>query len=295
MIIKGDFMLQLLFLYPSLFILLSNFETVDHLLYGDNSEVTLTFSPVDKIYRPYKADPRYPRNIAKILEYTSSNIDNVKSTRYEIGLGGMFSVARYHSVSNSKKAVQLDIGASIYSEYDVYNSLDNIGWDGVIATNLSFYIDKGLYGKLGVLHISSHLGDEYIQETGRERIHYTRNEYNAGISLEKDMRYYLEIGYGYGKNAASLESEWRFQIGADYEFNYVLFKYYRPFFALDAQSYEEDRYRLSNSIQLGMLTKKEKQGREFRVALEYYNGKAKVREFFPKKEESVGIVASFEM
>ena len=51
--------------------------------------------------------------------------------------------------------------------------------------------------RFGTFHDSAHLGDEYVEETGRERINYTREELISGIVWlpRRNTKLYTELGW----------------------------------------------------------------------------------------------------
>ena len=69
--------------------------------------------------------------------------------------------------------------------------------------------------KVAWQHLSSHVGDEYAERTGRRRIAYTRNELAGGISerIGERWRAYGEIGWGYSKKNDNLQEPGRLQGG----------------------------------------------------------------------------------
>ena len=69
--------------------------------------------------------------------------------------------------------------------------------------------------KVAWQHLSSHVGDEYAERTGRRRIAYTRNELAGGISerLGERWRAYGEIGWGYSLKNNDLQEPGRVQGG----------------------------------------------------------------------------------
>jgi hypothetical protein len=73
--------------------------------------------------------------------------------------------------------------------------------------------------KFGLLHDSSHVGDEYMERTGRKRIGYTRHELAAGASWLPDKRLlmYGEAGWGYELSNERLQEPGRIQFGLAYE------------------------------------------------------------------------------
>src|SRR5688572_7548776 len=84
-------------------------------------------------------------------------------------------------------------------------------------------------------HLTSHLGDEYIDRTGRERFVYARNEVAVGASweFEPETRVYLEAGYAFERG--DVNEPLRFMAGFETVQGLV-------FGAVNLTSFEEQDY-----------------------------------------------------
>ena len=73
--------------------------------------------------------------------------------------------------------------------------------------------------QLGTKHISSHVGDEYAERTGRRRIGYTREELVAGAvwSIDARWRTYGEAGWGFATKDEIGQEPGRLQLGLEHE------------------------------------------------------------------------------
>jgi hypothetical protein len=137
--------------------------------------------------------------------------------------------------------------------------------------------------------MSSHISDEYIENTGRERIGYTREEIVAGMSylLAKNWRTYGEIGYVYPKIKPPREL-WRVQAGLEFESDPIFFDGFAGWFmALDAKSYEENDWNVSTALQVGIAIPQSHLDRTHRVGLEFYYGRSPMGEFFQSIESHI--------
>ena len=133
--------------------------------------------PSSNLYPAYLADPRRPQFGVMLLAYPDPQIPDSGDRRVGLKLGGRFGLLRVHP---GGRAWQADIEAGFTGQFDIDNSLDNIGWDGTYGFLVSTDLGHGVSFQLGTKHISSHVGDEYAERTGRRRIGYTREEAVVG-------------------------------------------------------------------------------------------------------------------
>jgi hypothetical protein len=93
-----------------------------------------------------------------------------------------------------------------------------VGWDGNYGLTVTTASSSPLAWKFGLQHVSSHIGDEYVARTGRERLNYTREELNVGAAWRwsPNWRAYGETGVAYYRGDPVLKP-WRIQSGVEYE------------------------------------------------------------------------------
>ena len=145
-----------------------------------NGNNILAFPPAD-FYPAYLADPRRAQTAIKLTGIFDSDIDDASRSRFNHALGRRFGLARFGDES-AYKAWQIDLDIGYYASFDIKSHLDNIGWDGIYGLYFSRKLSPTRFIRFGTLHDSAHLGDEYIEETGRERIRYTREELIAAMA-----------------------------------------------------------------------------------------------------------------
>lgn len=184
----------------------------------------------------------------------------------------------------SSYSLYYSFGGGLYHQFDLTRGLDGIGYNGTILSTLtisSIHIDLDLTVK----HLSGHLSDEYVENTGQKRLSYARNEYLLA------MRYHLssvinhfEVAYDYSHNKAAPHDPWRLRN----EFQYYLtsLKSLRPYLALDLDVRQEREWRIDKTLQFGMSVWKEK-SEKFRVYLEAYQGASRLSEFYRKNEKMI--------
>ena len=246
--------------------------------------------PQGDLYSGYVADPHRNGFGFRGMFLIDDSIEDAGDTRAVGKLGGRFGLVRMHPEGRPDLGWQVSFDGGFEGLFDVDSSLDNIGWDGTFGWYLNHTRESGWSIKFAWTHISSHLGDEYIESTGRLRIDYTRREWLFGASrkLGKSWRVYGEIAYGVNPGNDDLQEPGRWQAGFEYDRPRSLWGTKIGWYsALDLQAMEERSWRLEHAYQLGFTLPAGK--RTHRAGLEYYDGRALIAEFFQKTESYVAI------
>ena len=161
---------------------------------------TLSLFPTSDLYPGNIADPHKPENAALALIYTTPRIADSSAQRFALKAGGRLGVLRLDPGEAHVRSWQLSIDAGLDFQADSQRKQDAIGWDGSYGLTLTT-ASRGPYSfKLAHIHTSGHVGDEYAERTGRQRIDYTRAELGLGAArrLGRGGRAYVELGWGYG-------------------------------------------------------------------------------------------------
>lgn len=241
------------------------------------------FSPGSDLYPRYIANPRRPMISLSRLWIIDSSISQAGENRLMFRLGGRYGFFRFHPNNEPDRGFQFDLEGAFLGVFDIDNSLDNIGWDGLYGALFTWVNGKGLALKFGTKHDSSHVGDEYAERTGRQRINYTREEVLLGASLAelKYWRIYGETGYAYDMRNKVLQKPWRLEGGIEFEDSRRWWNGQAGYYAaLDVTSYEESDWQADVTIQAGLVIPVRNLSRTYRFGLEYYNGRSLIGEFF---------------
>lgn len=240
--------------------------------------------PADDVFPVYVADPHRPGNAITVHFYTHTEIFDSSDVRTGLKAGGRFGVLRIDPAVPGGRSWQLSIDAGLDAQFDSYHKLDAIGWDGNYGLTFTTASGGPLSVKLGALHCSSHVGDEYAQRTGRQRIDYTREEAALGLGyrLSRRWRAYAEVGAAY-KEITEEQAPWRVEAGLEYDSRPKLFgRRFAWYLALDLAAWQERDWRLDVAFQGGIKTKMH--GRTWRIGGEYSNGRPPLGEFFQDTE-----------
>lgn len=252
----------------------------------------LVISPADDLYQRYLADPHSPGFSITRMNFSKTEIDETGESRWGLHLGTRFGLLRFHKDGDSNHGFQLDLEAGFIGQFDIDNSWDNIGWDGIYGIQLAWAPFGGFALRFGTLHDSSHVGDEYAERTGRERINYTREDWILGGSwhFTKKWRVYAEIGYARELRNEDLMEPWRVLYGLEYVSSDSFWKGRLGWYAAtNISSYEENDWDLNKTIQVGLIFPVKDLSWSYRFGIEYYDGRSHFGEFFQDYEEYLAV------
>jgi hypothetical protein len=251
---------------------------------------TLRFLPRGDLYPPYIAGPHRPGFAAIVGGITDNDINSVGDFRITLKAGGLFGVFQIHPHNRPELGIQFSFEAGIDAQFDLNNSQDNLGWDGNFGWHLTMARPEGWAYKIALLHTSSHLGDEHIEDTGRRRIGYTRRELALGISkqLTPELRTYGELGWGYNPGNHDVQKPIRLQTGIQWEpQKMILWDFFNWYTAIDLSTMEERDWRLDSAVQAGFSHSD--QERRYRIGIEVYKGRPTMGEFFQANETHIAL------
>ena len=249
---------------------------------GAFAESAFQMFPPSNLYPAYVADPRRPQFGVAILGFPDPQIPDSGDRRIGLKLGGRFGLVRVHGW-------QMDVEAGFTGQFDIEHSLDNVGWDGTYGFLVSTVLGNGVSVQLGTKHISSHVGDEYAERTGRRRIGYTREELAAGAawSIDERWRAYAEAGRGFKTKGEIGQEPGRLQLGFEHESAESLRGRLGWYAALDLQAMEERGWQVDPTLQVGLLVPSG--DRRWRVGLSIHDGSVPIGEFFQEDETYVAL------
>lgn len=246
----------------------------------------LEWVPDKNPYPAYLADPRRPRMHVGI-GFIDSDIPTLSSGIVNLDAGTRITVLKLQT--GSKNDYSLDVEGGLFTRFDAVNALDNLGWDGRYGIYLSWGWSDTIDVRLGHRHISCHLGDEFIENTGRRRIDYTRNDWRAGlgIHLNENMLVYVEPSWAWQMGNQKLQKRWMMEGGFQYQGPYNVWKNSMAWYGgVHVASYAEMDWHSSFSCQFGVEVKRDPKRNRMRIGLEGYYGRALLGEFAFDYDES---------
>ena len=254
-----------------------------------SSGSSLTLFPSGDVYPVYIADPHRPTNMLAEIGILSGSIPDTESPLTALGAGGRFGMLRFGPARPEGRAWQVSIEAGFDALFDSENRLDVVGWDGNYGLTVTTASSSRLALKIALLHVSAHLGDEYAERTGRERINYTREELSVGAAWRWSPRWraYGETGAAYHLGDPALDT-WRVQSGIEYESGPgPCGQRFGCYAAIDASSMQERNWRVDLTATIGIVA--QGIGRTSRIFLEWHDGRPTANEFFKDTVSSLSV------
>ena len=250
---------------------------------------TLTLFPSGDVYHVYVADPHRPTNALVESSIFDNTIPDMGSPITRLAAGGHFGMLRIGPAKPGGRTWQVSIEAGFDALFDAKNRLDAVGWDGNYGLTLTTASSSRLGLKIAVLHVSAHLGDEYQERTGRERINYTREEVAVGVAWQWSPRWrtYFETGGAYKMGHPSLET-WRAQSGLEFDSGPgPCGRKFACYAAVDVSTLEERRWRVDVTANVGIVV--HGLGRTTRLFVEWHDGRPTPNEFFLDSLSSLSV------
>lgn len=243
----------------------------------------LVLFPGSSFYPRYLADPRQPMMKGLVLHVLRSETEAHGSPLMEFTMGGRVKLLRWHPAHEPKLGVQLSVHMAFLGRFDPESNYDAIGWDGYFGSMLAFRPVEWLGLKLAHQHDSAHVADEYIETTGRRRITYTRDELAVGALYDGIglLRPYVELGYAMHLGPADGLRPFRTQAGLELDLGL-------PYAAVDANFWQEQRWRPTVTAQVGVKFEQRDSGRRYGLALQFENGRSVLGEFFRDENRTIG-------
>jgi hypothetical protein len=249
---------------------------------GESGRKRLVF-PAGHLQDLFIADPHRPGAGLLGEFYLSTDIEQATEQGFYLKVGGRFGLLRWLPNTDTGRIWQVSLEAGLDAQFDGGSNLDNTGWDGNYGLVVSTTVQGGKWSyKTGILHTSAHIGDEWIERTGRRRIGYTREEALAAVSWQfaPSWRTYVEGAWGYElRTGDDLMAPLRGQVGLEWELPEELWNDLAGWYAATDLSFWEERdWRIDVSLQVGLrMTSAD---RTWRLGLQYYDGRVPLGEFF---------------
>lgn len=139
------------------------------------------FLPSGDWYEPSLADPREPRFHQGVVRITGGS---VASRVWLADHGETIGIIRW-SNPRFTGGVQIGVLVAKFAQFDLLTeSNDLVNADYMIGVPLSFRHGR-LMGRVSLYHVSSHLGDEYLQRTNVERVNVSYETFDARVGYER--------------------------------------------------------------------------------------------------------------
>lgn len=227
--------------------------------------------PSDVIWHSYWAGPKEPRMSGTFFKDVHNEVSLL-----DVTLGGRASIVRYGTrVNNQPYGWELQIEGAAMPRLNLDENWDLDSSDFRFGIPLVYGTDLVQF-KFSYYHLSSHLGDEFIQRENfppDDRVNYSRDVLVFGTSFfpRPAWRWYAEAGWAFYADEGA--EPWEFQFGVDYAQPGPTGAGGTPFFAINGLLRQELDFGGSLTAQAGWLWRGNT-GRVFRTGVQYFNGKS---------------------
>ena len=256
----------------------------------------LEWNPAERLYPSYVADPRRARFGISAVD-TDSDLDQAGGERVTLEVGGRVDIARYRPAGDPEGGVQVSVDAGYLGDFDREESLDNLGWSGTYAVHVDWLAGRRLALRFGIGHESSHVGDEYLLESGRPRVNYTRDELRLGASWTPTaaVRLYAEYGRALHMGNNSVQERGRGQLGAEWSSPELVAGAAGLYAATDLSGFEEHDWEANLALQAGWAIPRGVGRGTWRFALMGYDGRSPIGELADEEETRVALGVLFDL
>ena len=206
----------------------------------------------------------------------------------DTSIGGRVGLLRYGTEDLLRpEGFQLDFDAAVFPRFTLDDSRDLISQDFTAGLPLTFRRGP-IETKFGYYHLSSHLGDMYIEDhPGAVRHPYTQDGVMLGVGYRpiEAFRLYAEADYAF--HTFGFSKPWEFQFGIDWSTLQMTGPMGAPFFAIFGMIRQDVDYSGTLIVQTGWQWRSQT-GQLLRMGFHYFNGKSLQGQFFNQFEEQIG-------
>jgi hypothetical protein len=217
-----------------------------------------------------------------------------------VGIGAIFPLVRIAGAESGGAVLFAD--ARVFSRFRIeYESRDDMGQDWFVGGGVEWR-DDAWSGRVAIMHRSSHLGDEFMEVTGAERIEFGSEQLDALFAYELSgvarvygggswiFRSYL--GWEPRLVELGVRDRVALQAGADREWRPWRDPRLAIFGGVDVQAAERSDWDIGVGAAAGIGLRS---ARSLRLMTRFYNGPSTMGEFFltPERYYIVELVAEF--
>ena len=202
--------------------------------------------PEGLMYKSYLAGGREPRMGSELVS------ERTHGWLWDATVGGRVGILRYGTENDYwPQGWQLDIEGAAFPRLDLEHDEDLISCDfrgGLLSTTRQGPWET----KFGFYHISSHIGDEYLQRYNDfTRLNYVRESLVLGgaVYLNPSLRLYAETGWAFQEDGGA--KPWEFQFGLDFSSTEPSPPTGALFFAINSHLRQENDFGGNLTVQTG--------------------------------------------
>lgn len=240
--------------------------------------------PDGLLWHSYLAGPHEPR-ISTVIFH-----DNNGGAFWDATLGGRVGLLRYGTAgARHPSGIQWDLEGATITRLDIMHAEDVESLDYRFGTEIT--AAEGPWAmKFGYFHVSSHVGDEYLDRNPTfQRINYVTESWIIGGSYSPTdaIRLYGEFANAF--RASGGAKRYQFQSGMEYTPIAKSPRFGAPFAAVNLNFRQAVDYDVSTTLQLGWSFQGPESGRRLRVGAQYSDGPTSQYSFFQRRESYLGV------
>ena len=241
--------------------------------------------PPSLLFKPFIAGVKAPRMSAEVL---SNRGGRTGDATLDATLGARLGLMRYGQAGPDANGWQLDVQAAAFTRLNGDEEMDVDATDFRAGVPLS-YRRGGTAVSFGYDHISTHMGDEFLERHPRfQRVNYSRDALLLSVRqrLNADFTVYGEAAWAFYQDGGS--EPWAFQSGLEF-FRELSPTTGGPVAAVNSQLRQEHDFGGRFTSVAGWQWRNPESGRLLRLAAKYETGKSRYYELFGEDETAVGI------
>jgi hypothetical protein len=244
-----------------------------------------------EVFTPLLADPRE-------IQLSSSYYRLHSQNDADVALGHSWGLVRWRTGILSEWLWQVDVEGMAYSRFQIGGGINEFEAVDFFA-NLPVEVRKGPFSfKAEPFHESSHLGDDYIRETGDLGFRYSVEGARGLAALDPCRFLRVYAGPTWLIHTVPAPQRWTLQSGLELTSDDLRWSpraSVRLFAAEDVQSRENVQWNLDSSAVAGLKIGFPETTRTVRVQVGYFTGHSPFGQFYAQKERYADFGLAFDL
>jgi hypothetical protein len=250
--------------------------------------VVKTRLPSTLLWTPPLASRTEPRLYVAASSLSHPDMKSVN----DFGIGGTLGIQRWSPQDSPDEGVQLDLFVLAITRFAMLDAMDAV--DYRVGVPLTFAWGNWT-GKLAYEHTSSHLGDEFIEDTGARTRDGVKEEIVFGLSYypREELRVYGQIAHAMHLSTFTPDaSKQRYGAGIEWSDPEPSGRLGAPFAALGLEYRGEAEHTPNITFQAGWQWRGEGRRQALRVGVELYDGRSPFMQFIDRHESWVALLVA---
>lgn len=250
------------------------------------------FPRPNEIFPLLIADPRHTQLSASYYRYSGQNTS-------DIALGGSWGLTRWRTGLLQDWLWELDLEGMAYSRFQIGGGINEFETVDFFA-NLPVTVRRGDISFKGTLaHESSHLGDDYIRDTGNTGTRYSNESVRLQAAIEPRTWVRAYAGGDYLIHDVPAGKRWALQDGLELFSPDLHWSHEVPtqlFVAEDLQWHQDVQWNADSHTVAGVkIHFRESMTRAMRVQFGYFTGHSPFGQFSTRREHYADLSIAFEL